>query len=790
MNSPTVGPLKEPEQGQLEPAPQVKPLGVATEEQANQKGVEILGQKVEKPEVPQLAGKIISKTPSKRTAWESVKRFFNRHFFTPITNVERQKANEIKKLSLEIQTELDKASAASQKAKNADKKLRSSYPSDQSVKNCEDYLAQARAPLFKARQLIDSLKAKQEEANELAEAHSTFDSLAANIGAIEHELNLQEGQLAIGEKLLDLEKAMKAYKPEEKWAQFIEINERRNALHEAVRKITNENPALKNDSRLANYVGKSTFLPSDSHQVLSIAYPDLKGQIERLFDSTLEIVDQRIANLNKKIEVLVPLFTKYKELSKQIDHLESCLHDTTLYARIYRLFHNTEKLEAQLEKAEKQSQDIFNGIEKECQFDQEEIAWIKKKGQYSPELAVLSSNIREVRKGFSYLELRQPIANELSLLIQKLSEYSEAKILEKHTKTDKKDAAKLVERRKNNILSDIKAFAPQLKKIKERKQADLPANFDSLDALSQLKVLIPLAFPSLSVRTQIFADSIIEHKLEKEFSQAIEQADIDEEVLTAEIELEEEGVLEEEGAQEEEALITEEAPLPPPRKLPPPTSRNAGRALPPPPTKQGIVSETVASENVPQPPPPPPYNFNIPPKASSVVEKEEVAPLKQSDEPLSLADQLKQKQLKKVPTDLTEEKKADKKEALLDDIRKGGHQLKPVKKDGLSSATDQKPSLLDQIRNKDKLKLRDITKTAAPITPKKDLKPPVRDFKTLEAGISKGEISINDVTEEEKQELKEQFTALSLLAAMVQRRQAIGNEDDTEEDDYKEEDWQ
>lgn len=606
-----VGP-KQPVEGEQLGVQEGAPQAQAIENQVNAQGAEVLAQKGAPPQGADLAEK---KVEQKKGWGEAITSFWNRRF-GKISSEDQAKAAGITQLSSQIEAELKQTVDDSKKARNAEKKFAGAYPSDQTIQNENEFLAAARTHLQTAQTLLITLKAKEADADELAEKHAAFDSLPTTITRLEKEINLLEGRITLGEQLVKLEEKMKDYKPDEKWEQFKAVGRERQALYGTIKQLVTDNPALKDDPALKKYADKKNLLASDTSAIISLVYPDLKGNVGRIFDATHLITNKRMDNLRKQVQGLLPLFSKHKAVSKLIESLESSIHSKSLTAKISRLVHGKEALEAQLEDAKNESAIILQDLKDKGQFNPDELKWLADRGKHNWAIKTLAGDITDVQTSLEYLELRDPVSHEIGRLIDRITEYGGAKVQLKRAKTPEytKAATKAVVETKAAIISDFRKLSPQLDLIKERKKGNLPADFDTLDEFSKFKVLIPLAFPSLKVKNGILSDLIVEQELTEDFKQAILEGEEKVPPVPPERDLEEEHeeVVEEDlsssAAGVNEAVLTATVPEAPPsaavvQQAPanveePALSTDQSFAPPPPPPPQPakLVTENLTEE--------------------------------------------------------------------------------------------------------------------------------------------------------------------------------------------------
>ena len=409
----------------------LKSSPAAVEKQSHDKGLEILRKPAGAAKTP-LADRKIDITPSP-SLWQSIVRYFSRHFGAiPETN--KQKAQEIRELISKIDAELDQINVAAQTAKRLNRKADGAFPSLETIQFEETFQEEAAPHLKEASSLLIQLQAMRNDALELAEAHARYDSLSQRIDSLGKELHAQAGRMTVGQKLLDLEKAMQAYFPDKKWAQFTDITDKRKALYNEIQSVIGTNPAFKEDTTLQGLTKASNFAATNSYDALQRMYPNLDSYVERLFDATVKVIEERYDALTQKIDEMIPLFAKHKKLSKQISELEFYIHDASLFARIYRFFHDIEALKAQLQEAKTELALVSAEIRSKGKFNHEEIQWVYEQGKSDEKFGVLGSEVSDIKKGVDYLDLREPISSELSQLIQKLSEYRGAKLSEDQAK--------------------------------------------------------------------------------------------------------------------------------------------------------------------------------------------------------------------------------------------------------------------------------------------------------------------------------------------------------------------
>lgn len=459
-------------------------------------------------------------------AWNSIKTFFNRRF-SKITETEKNQAHKINMLIGKVEQDFDELSRLAKKTVNEEKKFYRTPSNEQSVKVNSDYLMEARTILIHARDDLNKLKTEENIALQLAEEHSTFDALPEQIKSLEKKVHLLEAQVVILEKLVDLEIAMKDYHPNEDWDQFIAVEDKKIELMHILKKLCQENPVLKEDAEIQKYyLKKERWDAIEMRELITSRFPGLNKQAERLLNHSIDIQAKRIANMNKKVETLEPLFAQYHSHSKKINNLEYFIHNDSLGARISKTFHIFQKrknLKEEVLQLKAEQAAIYNKITSHAIFNLTELDWLAEIGKFNPKNIGLRRDIENVIQELVQLNLRHKISVQVTELHEHLELYH------KHTRPNAKDIKFInLETLKKTIIEDILKLSGDVQNWHFRARArDLPKNFTKTNVLNQLKAVISVFLPTLQQRNEKVFLLIEKLGLNKELNQAVLDREFD-----------------------------------------------------------------------------------------------------------------------------------------------------------------------------------------------------------------------------------------------------------------------
>lgn len=693
-----------------------------------------------------LGAKSISAERPRTGALQSVVRFFNRRF-SPVGIDEQKEADKIKLIIRQLEKDLDESHVLTQKAKLADKKLPDKLPSEQSIQNSFKYISQATESLVTAQKHLQELKTKEGVANELAEKHSSFDSLPQEIRKLENNVHYLEERVEVAQKLLNIEIAMKEYRSDGNWEQFNFILEQRKALNLGLKDLITNSPILKSDSFIQRYVDKPHLTSRDIYEIIQHAFPGLTGQIERLLDYNLEIQKSRVKNLEKKSENLKPLFSKYQDVAKQINKIEKRIADTSIGGQFYRVFNNEEKLKAQLRTAKEELKATYTSIKEQAIFIPEEIVWLQNFVKVNPEFKELAKNIEQIRNNASYLEIREQTTQQMDKVLHLLRQYRAGKPKEgEQLNAVKTEYLKQI---KNELQTDVVTLAVILKSFKNINQDN------AQDPITRLKTFIPLIFPALEQKTHAIFQLIEKEKLHEELNQALQEIPSDQEMpqpMLAELS---EASIRESGSTElfQRTFIEEEprsvplaqtgtvsvpslpeaelrdTPIPSPL---PQTASTLAPPPPPPPLPEAELSDLPIPSPLPQaaPPPPPPPSTQ---PASTIAPPPKLKQQRPTDSRANILEDIRKDQsvrLKKVST-TTQSEVERSTEEILKDIKDG--KIKAIYPEVISAL------------EKNKIKLSDIPKGEVE-------KLDIRENTELQIVARRVSIKDEDTTEEDKED--------------------------------------
>jgi hypothetical protein len=465
----------------------------------------------------EIQSKSIKKTLPVKQKVNGIIRFFNRRF-SHITALEKEQSQNVTNLTGKIKQALDKASFISQKTKYTERSFYGKFPSSKSIDYGSGRIQVMRHQLDEAERGLIELEKYESIADQLAEKHVAFDFLPKEIQLLKNNVLYLKEKLELAENLLDLEIALKDYSDEPTWEKFTFIRNQRFTLHNALKGIFEDRLSLKEDKELQKLAKKPDFSGADIHDFIKKNVPELRGQVERLFDSILEIYNKRTKNLEHQLQTLNPLFSKYGKQSRQIDNLETCIYSKSLLSRIYRFLHDKNKLLQQLAKAKNEIKLTAAQIKDNAQFNPEEIEWIGKRVAFNSGLVKVKKEIEATLEKSSFIDAQEQVADRMDLLNHILRETF---VLE----SDNDPRAVSLLKTKKEIMQDpIRQINEIVQRIsQEKKIKKFPLGFEKLDPLMQLKALIPIVFPDLTQRTQRLFNYIEKQNIQKELLQGIQQ---------------------------------------------------------------------------------------------------------------------------------------------------------------------------------------------------------------------------------------------------------------------------
>lgn len=453
-------------------------------------------------------------TPPSTSTWSSIKTFFNRRFST-ITEPEKKQAQGINLLIGKIEQDVERMSNLARAVATKERKF-DPFPDKQSVEVSSDYLIECDNTLTDARKNLQELKAQESTALQLAEKHSTFDTLPQQIKSLEKSVQYLEVRIAILEKLVDLEITMKNYRSEESWDQFVVTGDKKVELINILKDCL-KSPALKDDPEIQKYLAKQEkWSGADAHELITSQFPGLKKQFERLFHASNIMQTKRITNLDKKIEILKPLFAQYHSYSQSINKLENSIHNESLLGRIYRAFHSSESLEKKVKKLKSEQKEIYQQISKNGTFNPAELDWLAELGKTNPENMKLRKDLEAVSQTLTQLKGRYNISVRMTNLQKNLELYQQVR--------NKPEFPDLLE-----LQTTIKMGIQELSENVQNwhvQSSELPKNFTKMDVLNQLKALLSVSFPTLQYRNERIFQLINKLGLHTELNQVILDRDI------------------------------------------------------------------------------------------------------------------------------------------------------------------------------------------------------------------------------------------------------------------------
>jgi len=515
---------------------------------------------------PNLKSKSVVAPPLEEGVWDSIVKFFNRRF-SEVTEAEQEEAQKINLMIGKVEQEINKMDQLAKQASLKEQALKGKYPSDQSVDVTATYLTKAQLVLVKAKNHLLALKTKEHSAYQLAEDHAAFDALPGHIQRVEENVNYLEAKLEFIQKLFDLEIAIKDYKPQETWDQFVKVRDQRKSLTETFREMIEKNPAFKENPEAQKYLQLKAWSSDDLYQLGKSIFPGLKSQVERLLDSSVEIHDKRIEKLDNQMGTLKPLFSQYNKLSQRINDLENSIYGNTILSKISRLIHGESKLKEKLQKKKIELAVTYKNINDNAKFKSTEVDWLNGVVKLQPEKLRLLKDINAMQEGLSYLKVRHSVSIDMNKLHRHLEFFRDHnQVVEESFDSNFIDFKKL-----NAILSsDIQNLAKDMQgwQIQQNK---LPSKFAKMDILSQLKVQISVSFPALEPRVASIFRMIEEKALHEELNQAIaDKTKIKRTPVLEDLEADEDEIIEDASLTKSAIEATEENQIFSPPPTPPP----------------------------------------------------------------------------------------------------------------------------------------------------------------------------------------------------------------------------
>ncbi len=327
-----------------------------------------------------------------------------------------------------------------------------------------------------------------------------YEDLKITVEKLQERINYLEGRTTVSDKLLEIENQILSYKKledkggEEGFRQFLQLRETIFHLgHELIPGIVNttilgENPKIQKSLKSQ----PEKFSAAQTVRMIELTYPGLKGQIERLFDSTVQIQKERLEHLNHHQKDLNKLFSQYRSISNKINTLEDSLYNPSMLGKFFE-----KRTKTNLEKANEELRVIYNKIKVKGNFIPDERRWLTNFADRHLEHRTLSMNVTKMDKTYAYLEARNEVANHLNKLTNLLRDYKAFNRPDRMVRPQEtlnilsKDISIEMEEITTLLHSDA---AQKISKV------PLPPDFENLTSLEQFKILTKMTFPLLDHR--------------------------------------------------------------------------------------------------------------------------------------------------------------------------------------------------------------------------------------------------------------------------------------------------
>lgn len=498
------------------------------EERVHSLGTEVLDEPKDVSS-SELSSKLIVPTPVVKKGFvERMKTFFKRRS-TP-TLEEQEQANKIIGAKQKLERQVDKIDAYARKMQAEEKRLKG-FPSSDSLGKAATGQAELNKLLASAQSMLDDLESQETTMKGLADAYAWYEHVPAQIESIKEHVTYLQGRAKVSQALIMLERSLVAYgKPEQQpFAQFSSILENKNRLVIVLKEVIGQNSALIEDPEIQKFFKANDLSVQAVYEMISITYPGLKSQVERLFDAISSAKDQRIDLLKAKTTALEHLVTQYSKKANEINELERRLYHPTTMDGIKHPFTKPKDLKKQINRAEKEFKEIYDVLFAKGHFDLQENAWVKELGNKDIAYQALSKNIEAIQQPLSLIEERQQISDETSQILNEFKTYEkEARTIRKKL-NPKLEATQLriqAQRTfKQEIASRFQKLASTMRLV-EKKQTGREIPAESLNGFESLTQLVVTNFPKLENRFKKIAQLIENHSFQTEVASSIQQREV------------------------------------------------------------------------------------------------------------------------------------------------------------------------------------------------------------------------------------------------------------------------
>jgi hypothetical protein len=477
----------------------------------------------------ELSSKLIAPTPVvKKGVVEIIKIFFKR-YATP-TLEDQEQANKIIGAKQKLERQLDKIDAFTRKMQVEEKRLKSQFPSLNSLQKAAIQQAEFNQLLANAQSMLDDLESQEATTKSLADAYVWYEHVPTQIESIKEHVSYLQGRAKVSQALIMLERSLVAYgEPgQQPFAQFSSILENKDRLISVIKETIGQNPALTEDSEIQKFLRTDDLSAYATYKVISVAYPGLKGQVERLFDAISSAKDQRIDLLKAKTHALDHLVKQYNSKAAKISELERRLYYPTTMDGIKHFFTTPKDIKREIAQIKLEFEQIHAVFLDKGYFDLQENAWIEKLGRRDPAYQTLSKNVKAIQQHLSLIEERKQFSDKMDRILDDFETYAkEAKTIKKLDPNRKTVQTRI--KAQKELKQEIAARFQELvsiMRVVEEKQADQETSTEDLNSFESLKKLAVTRFPKLENRFEKIAQFIKAHSFQTEIEQSIQQREV------------------------------------------------------------------------------------------------------------------------------------------------------------------------------------------------------------------------------------------------------------------------
>ncbi len=478
----------------------------------------------------ELSSKSISPTPVVKKEFVQKMRIFFSRYSTP-TVEEQEQANGIIGAKQKLERQVDAIDAHARKMQVEEKRLKGPFPSSDSLQKATIQQAELNTLLVKAQSMLDDLESQKETTKNLADAYVWYENVPAQIESIQEHVSYLQGRAKVSQALIMLERSLVAYgKPKDQpFEQFASILENKNHLISVLKEVIERNATLKQDPEIQELLTSKDLSVQAAYKIISIAYPGLKGHVERLFDAISSAKDQRVDLLKAKTTALAHLAEQYNKKANEINELERRLYHPTTFDGIKHPFTKPKDIEKQIAQAKKEFKDIYDVLFTKGHFDLQENAWVKELGNKHIAYQALNQHIEAVQQPLSLIEERQQISDKTSQILDEFKTYEkEAKTIRKKLNPQLEATQLRIQAQvklKQEIASHFQELVSTVRLVeKKQTRQEIPAA--SLNSFESLTQLVVAHFPKLENRFKKIAQLIEDHSFQREVTQFIQQKEV------------------------------------------------------------------------------------------------------------------------------------------------------------------------------------------------------------------------------------------------------------------------